>query len=154
MSSITINLIRESTSSTSSKSDDVITIKRNNDNINVRYVDRQNGSHSTQNLTLSNTGLKKYIQNLGHLFLTDTQPFTEIQFNFPGFPSYLLTQDALHHTPTQDSLMDIADIVNDSWFEDVASDTYADMPALIPLAKHNYYNNHQYCAEDAYTSHY
>jgi len=123
--SVSINLIRNTNTST----DDVVTIYRDGDKIRVSYKDRQNGSSSKQRLLLGKNDLSRYIQNLGHLFLTDKEPFIEAQFNFPGFPSFLVDQKSLKNTDTQDALMEIADLVSASWFTE---DDYSDMPPLVP----------------------
>ena len=130
MSIISIFLLRKDT--ISPHTDDVITIRRQDNNILVKYTD--NADKSLQNLVLTDTSLSTYIRNLGHLFLSDTEPFEKIQFNFPGFPCFMATQKSLKDTDTQEALAEIADIVSDSWFAD------------YPGATHR--------AEDPYSSHY
>lgn len=136
MSVVSINLIRNNAHHTESNTDDKVIITLKNDAIHVKYIDRQNNAVIRHYLTLEKNGLSKYIQNIGYLFLTDTEPFTQIQFNFPGFPTYMLTQQALKNTETQDSLMEIAQMVNDSWL--IEDDT---LPPLIPLARRDYYSS-------------
>ena len=153
--SVTINLIRD-TKMNSPQTDDLVTICRKGDNIVVKYKDRQNGSSSKQRLVLGKDDLSRYIQNLGHLFLADKEPFIQAQFNFPGFPSFLVDQQSLKNTDTQDSLMEIADLVSSSWFLDDGEE-YDEMPPLVsarsePLPRYNQ-NATPYSAY-GYTAHY
>ena len=142
--SVTINLIRNKNSS----ADDMVTIYRDGDKIRVSYKDRQNGTSSKQRLSLGKDDLSRYIQNLGHLFLTDKEPFVEAQFNFPGFPSFLVDQKSLKNTDTQDALMEIADLVSTSWFLD---DDYSDMPPLVPQNERNAERPSRYTNEAPYS---
>jgi len=149
--SVTIHLIRDEKYG-AQQTDDFITINRNGDNIVVKYKDRQNGGSSKQRLVLGKTDFSRYIQNLGHLFLTDKEPFVQAQFNFPGFPSFLVDQNSLKDTDTQDALMEIADMVSASWFLD---NDCSDMPPLEPVRSESlprYTNNTSYY--DSYTGHY
>jgi hypothetical protein len=142
--SVTINLIRDMKTN-EPQTDDLVTIVRKGDNILVSYKDRQNGVSSKQRLVLGKNDLSRYIQNLGHLFLTDKQPFAQAQFNFPGFPSFLVDQKSLQNTDTQDSLMEIADLVSSSWF---LEDDYSDMPPLVSATEtHRYDTPHRYTNE-------
>jgi hypothetical protein len=127
--SVSINLIRDLNCG-ASNTDDIVTICRKGDSLRVNYKDRQNGSSSKQRLLLGKNDLSRYIQNLGHLFLADKQPFVQAQFNFPGFPSFLVDQKSLQNTDTQDALMEIADLVSASWFLDEGEE-YDDMPPLV-----------------------
>jgi len=137
MSSVAIHLIRESTLNTSPP-DDVIVINRVSSNILVTYKDRQGGSTSKQNLLLNKNDLGRYIRNIGHLFLTDVEPFSRAQFNFPGFPCFMVNQKSLKNTDTQDALMEIADLVSASWFVD--DEDCSDMPPLVSLNHAEYYD--------------
>lgn len=135
--SISIFLIRNSLHSKVA-TDDTVEIRREGDNILVTYKDCQNARSSGHTLLLKKDDLSRYIQNIGYLFLNDTEPFTEAQFNFPGFPCFLVNQKSLKNTDTQDALMEIAEMVSESWFLD-------EMPPLIPLKT---------CCEDDYSRHY
>lgn len=117
MSSVTIFLIRTN----SNARDDYIKISRKDNNILVQYTDRQGNGQSKQKILLTNTGLSRYIQNLGHMFLSDTEPFWKMQFNFPGFPSFMVTRKSLQVVDTQSAVMEVADIVSESWFADYPS---------------------------------
>jgi len=112
MSSVSIRLIRNDNAA----SDDLIIVKRDDDYISVKYTDRQCNHTVVNRLTLHSTGLSQYIQNMGYLFMRDTDPFRQMQFNFPGFPTFLTTRESISNIDTQNALMEIADIVNDSWF--------------------------------------
>ena len=113
--SVIIRLIRNEAGM---EGDDVIIIRRSDNNILVRYTDRQSKLETRQNLLLTNTTLSDYVKNIGQMFLNDADPFKCIQFAFPGFPVFLATHETLRNTETQDMLMEIADIVSDSMFAD------------------------------------
>jgi hypothetical protein len=118
---ISIRLIRDGTSGP--HEDDRIHITREDNNIKVTYMDYERGVENqrqqvTQKILLTHTALDSYIKNLGQLFLHDTQPFKQIQFNFPGFPCFLATRKTLKDTDLQDTLMEISNIVSESWFAD------------------------------------
>ena len=116
---ISIRLARKN--NTSACNDDVVIIQRSDNNISVKYSDRIAGGCSKQNILLTNTNLGCYIKNLSLMFLADVEPFANIQFAFPGFPVFLATQESLQNPETQDMLLEIAEIVSDSWFADSPS---------------------------------
>jgi hypothetical protein len=149
MSSVSIYLIRNNSYPDKSQTDDKAIITFNNDSLDVKYIDRQCNKTTEHCLHLEKNGLAKYVKNIGYLFLTDTEPFTQIQFNFPGFPSYMLTREALKNTDTQDALMEIASMVNESWInEDDALPPLISLPrgntASRPLPRHEYYDDEPY----------
>jgi hypothetical protein len=114
---ISIRLIREDNNGP--HEDDRIHITRVDNNIEVTYIDgNQRGKKTTQNIVLTHTALSTYIKNLGLMFLHDIEPFVQIQFNFPGFPCFLATRKSLKNEDLQDTLMDIANMVSESWFAD------------------------------------
>ena len=120
MSAVSIFLIRKETpqNSISTQDDDTVTIRREDNNLRVTYKDKQNGIYTQASLLLTNTSLGSYISNLGYLCMVDDEPFRSIQFNFPGFPSFMATPKSLKDTDTQAMLVDIANIVSESWFAD------------------------------------
>lgn len=119
MSVISIRLVRKNT--TSANNDDLVIIRRSDNNIRVNYTDHMQSSTSKQNILLTNTNLGCYIKNLSLMFMADAEPFANIQFAFPGFPVFMATQESLQNTDTQDMLMEVAEIVSDSWFADSPS---------------------------------
>jgi len=121
MSTISVYLIRKNTPG--SHADDKISIRRQDNNILVQYRDTTQGKHTREDLLLTNTSLGTYIRNLGYLFLVDTEPFESIQFNFPGFPAFMATRKSLADTNTQEALVEVADIVSESWFADYPAGT-------------------------------
>jgi hypothetical protein len=128
MSSVSIFLIRKETpqNSISTQEDDTVSIRREDNNLRVTYNDKQNGIKTQASLLLTNTSLGAYIRNLGYLCMVDDEPFRSIQFNFPGFPSFMATPKSLKDTDTQAMLVEIANIVSESWFADHPSK--GDMP--------------------------
>ena len=134
--SVSVNLIRQSNNNVQKK-DDIVLIKPQDNNIRVEYTDNQGGYSSKQVLYIGKNDLGRYIRNLGHLFLSDVEPFIEVQFNFPGFPSFMTNQRSLKDTDTQDALMEIAELVSTSWFTE-------ELPPLVPHESSNY----------SYTGHY
>ena len=120
MSAVSIFLIRKETpqNSISTQEDDTVSIRREDNNLRVTYTDKQNGVKTQASLLLTNTSLGAYIRNLGYLCMVDDEPFRSIQFNFPGFPSFMATPKTLKDTDTQAMLVEIANIVSESWFAD------------------------------------
>jgi hypothetical protein len=118
MSIVSVRLIRDLNPSF----DDLVIIKRSVNNIVVTYTDNsaKNICHPAmkETLTLTSTDLGRYIQNLGYLFMDDKDPFKEMQVNFPGFPTFLMTRESIKNVNTQEALVDIAKIVSESWFTD------------------------------------
>jgi hypothetical protein len=110
--------------------DDRITVCRQDDVLYVKYYD----SHSKKNyeLNLGNAPLWSYVRNLCKMFVTDMDPFKQLQLNFHGFPTYMMTTNSV--TPdTLAMLQDVCEIVSKSAEEDL----YADMPPLIHC-RHNF----------------
>jgi hypothetical protein len=122
MSSVSIILIRNLSGTSSYLPDDKVVLRREDNNIRVEYTCTEGQKKTQQSLLLTHTGMSRYVENLGHLFLHDTvadEPFTHIQFNFPGFPCFLCSRESLQLLATQGALMEIADIVSESWFADL-----------------------------------
>jgi hypothetical protein len=122
---------------------DTIYVKRSDNNLSVKHYDHVNKKH--YNLLLTNTSLSHYVGTLCKMFVADTDPFEQMQFNFNGFPTIMVKK----HTLTRElrhTLEDVADIVHDSFFADVpdrdicqdcgcdVSESSSDdeMPPLVP----------------------
>lgn len=121
-SSVSIILIRNLNGNNSRLPDDKVVLRREDNNIRVEYTCNEQNKRTHQSLLLTHTGMSRYVENLGHLFLHDTvteEPFTHVQFNFPGFPCFLCSRESLQLLATQGALMEIADIVSESWFADL-----------------------------------
>jgi hypothetical protein len=112
---------------------DSLTVRRVNNNFVVKYHDA--ASKSSYVLTLTNTSLGAYVKTLCQLFLADSDPFADIQFNFHGFPTFM----AKRRTFTENSslintLVTTANIVSESIFADYPEGVYCeddDMPGLV-----------------------
>lgn len=111
---VSIRLIRDSTDSSR---DDQVKVYREDNNIHVKYVDRELGSAVTTHLNLVDTGLSGYVESLLDFFMNDEQPFKQIQFNFPGFPMLLASHDSLT-ADFRKKIGTVAAIVCESWFAD------------------------------------
>jgi len=122
---LTAALIRDPASS---KNDDRIRVCREDNNLRVQYYDGE--TRKDYELLLTNTSLGTYVKHLCKLFNTDVEPFKTMQFNFIGFPTYLVNKDTLSKSVIY-TLQDIAGIVVESAFADDPEDKYDDMPALV-----------------------
>jgi len=111
---VSIRLIRDATDSSR---DDQVKVYRLNNNIHVKYTDREVGSTVVTHLDLVTTGLSGYIESLLELFVNDEQPFKQIQLNFPGFPMLLASRDTLT-SEFRKQISTVAAIVCESWFAD------------------------------------
>lgn len=119
---------------------DTINVFRSDNNLRVKHYDHVNKKH--YELLLTNTSLGHYVGTICKMFVADTDPFEQIQFNFHGFPTFM----AKKHTLTQKlrhTIQDVADIVSEGFFSDVqreacddcgcdASESEDDMPPLVP----------------------
>ena len=139
MNWITILLIRDVNNK---KPDDTIVITPVANNVLIKYKDTNtvNDVPMKDYIILENSYLSSYIKNVGYMFLTDTEPFESIQFNFPGFPTFLATRESLSDIDTQNNLVEIAELVRSAWF-----------PSKKPLLNTTHYTN---STEDPYESHY
>ena len=111
---VSIRLIRDATDSSR---DDQVKVYRENNNIHVKYTDREVGSAVVTDLVLVTTGLSGYVESLLEFFVNDEQPFKQIQFNFPGFPMLLASRDSLT-SEFRKQIGTVAAIVCESWFAD------------------------------------
>ena len=139
MNGITILLIRDVNNK---KPDDTIVITPVANNVLIKYKDTNtvNDVPMKDYIILENSYLSSYIKNVGYMFLTDTEPFESIQFNFPGFPAFLATRESLSNIDTQNTLVEIADLVRSAWF-----------PSKKSVANNSLYTG---AVEDPYESHY
>lgn len=139
MNGITILLIRDVNNK---KPDDTIVITPVANNVLIKYKDTNtvNDVPMKDYIILENSYLSSYIKNVGYMFLTDTEPFESIQFNFPGFPAFLATRESLSNIDTQNTLVEIADLVRSAWF-----------PSKKYVANNSLYTS---AVEDPYESHY
>ena len=139
MNGITILLIRDVNNK---KPDDTIVITPVANNVLIKYKDTNtvNDVPMKDYIILENSYLSSYIKNVGYMFLTDTEPFESIQFNFPGFPAFLATRESLSNIDTQNTLVEIADLVRSAWF-----------PSKKYVANNNLYTG---AVEDPYESNY
>jgi len=107
------------TRSDNSKSDDVIVITPRKNSLVVKYTDRLAVTDVKRTkLVLPKDGLVSYIQNMAYLFMVDTDPFKNMQLNFPGFPVFMVSPTSLKSVDTQDAIMHTASIVTQSWYAD------------------------------------
>lgn len=104
--------------------DDKIIVRREDDVLYVKYYDSD--SKKNYELNLGNAPLWTYVRNLCKMFETDTDPFKQLQLNFHGFPTYMMTTKTVT-ADTLAMLQDVCDIVGKSAEEDL----YADMPPLV-----------------------
>jgi hypothetical protein len=95
---------------------DTINVYRSDNNLKVKHYDHVNKKR--YELLLTNTSLGHYVGTLCKMFVADTDPFEQMQFNFHGFPTFM----AKKHTLTRElrhTLEDVADIVHEGFLADV-----------------------------------
>lgn len=129
---VSIFLTRKNSTSTN---DDKIYIRRVDNNLQVEHYDADSKKH--YKLLLTNTSMGAYIRNLCTLFMLDTEPFVDLQFNFNGFPAFMTNHKTISNEVIS-YLVDTAQIVAESAFADSPADVYADMPPLVPADCHRY----------------
>jgi hypothetical protein len=131
------------------KDDDVIHITPCKNSIVVKYVDSfASESFKRTKLILPKDGLVSYIQNVAYLFMVDTDPFKNMQFNFPGFPAFMTTPSSLQNVDTQDAIMHVAGMVSESWFSEEEDEVE---PQPQPLTNDAVYRQAYQEAYDEYT---
>ena len=117
---------------------DTISVFRSNNNLRVSHYDHVNKKR--YELLLTNTSLGHYVGTICKMFVADTDPFEQIQFNFHGFPTFMANK----HTLTRDlrhTLEDVAGIVTESFFSDYPAgvncqdccESDDEMPPLVPM---------------------
>jgi hypothetical protein len=134
--SVSIRLIRDPEIESN---DDVIYLSKGKNGIHVKYTDTV--SHSVQRIILSEHNLAQYVMNITTMFLNDDAPFKKIQYNFPGYPTFLATSNTLTRD-TQDAIRYAAVHAAQSWEKtnqtcDTCDSECDDMPPLVPLQPPN-----------------
>lgn len=89
-------------------------------NIFVSYKDPRSNHNSTALLTHSS--LSNYLGTLLTILKNDTEPYEEIQLDFPAFPSVLLKVTSLDDRELVHSILNMALITHDSWIAHLAAD--------------------------------
>ena len=110
-----IRMIRNESRNKSS-TDDRITIKRVDNNMEVKYYDSQTKKAST--ILLTQTGLVAYMKTLIDSIANDDDPFKAIQLGFPGYPVIYYAPEKLKLYSVKKSIEVMASTVQDSWFAD------------------------------------
>ncbi len=106
-----------------SAKDDIIIIRRLNDNIRVSYSDsnHESGTPHITKILLTNESLVGYLTTLLQMLRTDTDPFDGIQFNFPGFPIVYYTMARLHNPEVRTAIRNAARMTVDNWYRHLSS---------------------------------
>ena len=119
-------------SSEDPKQDDKIVVRRVDNNLEATYYDSNSGIR--QKLLLTQTGLDAYVRLVCKLYMTDDDPVWSLQFDFLGFPSYMISKNTLTKGVIS-ALQEISAVVSESVFSDCAEGCYCDMPKLVPLSR-------------------
>jgi hypothetical protein len=114
-SPVFIRLIR-SDAKKDAKSDDRITIRREDGNMRVSYYDSV--CKKSNSILLTNTGLCTYVATLIESMSLDDDPFEAIQLGFPGFPVLYYGKEKLDSYDLVRNVERMATAVQDSWFAD------------------------------------
>jgi hypothetical protein len=131
MSSIVLRIVLVR-SSVDPKQDDKITVRRVDNNLEATYYD--SNSAIRQKLLLTHTGLDAYVRLICKLYMTDDEPVKSLQFDFLGFPSYIISKDALTKGIIS-TLQEVSAVVSESVFADYSEGCCCDMPELVPLSR-------------------
>lgn len=127
------------------KNDDLIRITLEDANLRINYDYGDSNLRST--LLLTRTGLADYVDTLVKLVRSDNDPFASVQFEFPGYPTFLFTPARLQNPEVASQLRAAARDVHESWLANIPDDAssttysstdseeeYADMPPLIRVS--------------------
>jgi hypothetical protein len=131
MSSIVLRIVLVR-SAEDPKQDDKIIVRRVDNNLEATYHDSHSGIR--QKLLLTQTGLDAYVRLICKLYKMDSDPVKSLQFDFLGFPSYMITKDTLTKGVIN-TLQEVSAVVSESVFSDCAEGCYCDMPELVPLSR-------------------
>ena len=116
--------------------DDIVTITRmNNDMYTLTYTYGDTKVKVPRALTLTDSGVFKWMRNTLRLLENDADPFELVQVDTPFMPSVVI-----HPTKLRESYHDILDVLEfhlDNWpstasYNEEGEEEYADMPDLIP----------------------
>ncbi len=111
---ILLRLIRKGENSTS-KNDDVITVRRtfSNGNVSMEYKDARNSSKNTT--LISENGFLRYLDTLFVLLENDNDPFKSIQLDCPQYPSILFSISDIGRYSVQDAIKDAVKDTFQNW---------------------------------------
>jgi hypothetical protein len=79
-----INVIR---SKDATHSDDTISVTKDGQYYNLRYVSKDEGVK--HHVSMTGNDLYKYFKNLLTMLSSDDEPFSHVQFNFPATPAVM-----------------------------------------------------------------
>jgi len=116
----------------SENTDDKISVRSVNGQMVVYHVCGET-KLKTQ-ITLVHNSLPHYIKTLCTMYTTDAEPFNTLQFNFAGFPTYMVDRQSIQNEGVIENLVSVASLVTSSYFdqkEDGEVDEFDDMPPLV-----------------------
>ena len=116
--------------------DDTVTITRNNNNndtYTLTYTYGDTKIKVPRSLTLTDSGVFKWMRNTLRLLENDADPFDLIQLDSPFVPSVVINPTKLHDS--YHNLLDVLEFHLDNWPEEEEGEEvdYSEMPPLIPL---------------------
>jgi len=98
-------------SDTTSKTDDVISVRRDGQYFTLRYKDKNQGVNQSVSMTAGD--VYKYLKNTLTLLANDDEPFSHVQFNFPATPSVMYKMENL--VCVTDVLLEQFDMLLSNW---------------------------------------
>jgi hypothetical protein len=108
--SFSMSIIRNK-SDTTSKTDDVISVRRDGQYFTLRYKDKNQGINQSVSMTAGD--VYKYLKNTLTLLENDDEPFSHVQFNFPATPSVMYKMENL--VCVTDVLLEQFDMLLSNW---------------------------------------
>lgn len=128
-SSVHVRIIRDSENKST---DDKVRISSSNDgSIHVDYTDNSTTNASYQHLNLREISLGTYVRELLILLSKDDEPFHMIQFDFPGFPSFVFRRETIKKDKVlRKTLFRVANMISICWASE-------QLPPLVPLETYN-----------------
>jgi len=108
--SFSMSIIRNK-SDTTSKTDDVISVRRDGQYFTLRYKDKNQGVNQSVSMTAGD--VYKYLKNTLTLLANDDEPFSHVQFNFPATPSVMYKMENL--VCVTDVLLEQFDMLLSNW---------------------------------------
>jgi len=108
--SFSMSIIRNM-SDTTTKTDDVISVRRDGQYFTLCYKDKNQGVKQTVSMTAGD--VYKYLKNTLTLLSNDDEPFSHVQFNFPATPSVMYKTENL--VCVTDVLLEQFDMLLSNW---------------------------------------
>ena len=93
--------------------DDRVYVRHISGMLQIEYTDKTEGKEYT--IQIHPTRLGTYIRDFCNLYIHDKEPYSDIQFNFNGYPTFMTSHESLKNTKRMKSVLEsVADTLGHS----------------------------------------